>query len=62
MTSIDADIKAWYLDDGVLAGERSAVRQALQLIEELGKHLGLNINFSMCELFSKGGNSLFPPV
>ena len=69
VTSIDADddcfhllLEAWYLDDGALAGERSAVLRALQLIEELGPHLGLYINFSKCELFSRGGNSLFPPV
>ena len=69
VTSIDADddclqllLEAWYLDDGVLAGERSAVLHALHLIEELGRHLGLYINFSKCELFSRSGNSLFPPV
>ena len=69
VTSIDADddclhllLEAWYLDDGVLAGERSAVLRALQLIEELGPHLGLNLNFSKCEVFSRRGNSLFPPV
>ena len=69
-TSIDADddclhllLEAWYLDDGVLAGERSAVLlRALQLIEELGPHLELNLNFSKCEVFSRRGNSLFPPV
>ena len=55
-------LEAWYLDDGVLAGERSAVIRALHLIEELGPHLGLYINFSKCELFSRSGNSLFPPV
>ncbi|KAL5489004.1 hypothetical protein EMCRGX_G018041 [Ephydatia muelleri] len=42
VTSIDADddclqllLEAWYLDDGVLAGERSAVIRALHLIEDL---------------------------
>ena len=30
--------------------------------EDLGPHLGLYINFSKCELFSRSGNSLFPPV
>ena len=34
----------------------------LHLIEELGPHLGLHINFSKCELFSRNGNSLFLPV
>eukprot|EP00731_Ephydatia_muelleri_P014911 Em0008g631a len=62
VTSIDADddclqllLEAWYLDDGVLAGERSAVICALHLIEDLGPHLGLYINFSKCELFSRSG-------
>eukprot|EP00731_Ephydatia_muelleri_P037857 Em0581g6a len=48
-------LEAWYLDDGVLAGERSAVICALHLIEDLGPHLGLYINFSKCELFSRSG-------
>eukprot|EP00731_Ephydatia_muelleri_P022126 Em0014g717a len=68
VTSIEVDddclhliLEAWYLDDGVLAGERSAVIRALHLIEELGPHLGLHINFSKCELF-RNGNSHFPPV
>ena len=68
--SIDADaddcpqllLEAWYLDDGVLAGEWSAVIRALHLIENLGPHLGLHINFSKWELFGRSGNSLFPPV
>ena len=36
--------------------------RALHLIEDLGPHLGLHINFSKCELFSRSDNSLFPPV
>ena len=32
----DLSLNLWYLDDGVLAGERSAVVRALHLIEELG--------------------------
>ena len=41
-------LNLWYLDDGVLAGERSAVVCALHLIEELGPHLGLHINLTKC--------------
>ncbi|KAL5468954.1 hypothetical protein EMCRGX_G030115 [Ephydatia muelleri] len=66
VTSIEVDddclhliLEAWYR---VLAGERSAVICALHLIEELGPYLGLHINFSKCELFSRNGNSHFPPV
>ena len=69
VTSIEVDddclhliLEAWYLDDGVLAGERSTVIHALHLIEELGPHLGLHMNLSKCELFSRNGNSHFPPV
>ena len=47
VSSIEADddcinlsFNAWYLDDGILAGERSAVVRALHLIEELGAPLG----------------------
>ena len=51
-----------YLVDGLLAGKRSAVLRALHLIEELGPHMGLFINFSKCEVFSPQGNNLFPPA
>eukprot|EP00731_Ephydatia_muelleri_P035891 Em0175g4a len=67
VSSIEADddcinlsFNAWYLDDGILVGERSAVVQALHLIEELGPHLGLFINYPKCEVFSRNGISLFP--
>ena len=32
--------QAWYMDDGVLAGKRSAVLHAVSLIKELGPSLG----------------------
>ena len=67
ISSIDADndclqvlFQAWYLDDGVLTGSRSAVLLALSLIEELGPSLGIHINLAKCELFSNNGNSMFP--
>ena len=70
VSSIDADddcfcillTNAWYVDDGVLAGNRSDVVRALHLIEELGPHSGHHINITKCELFSRIGNSLFPSV
>ena len=55
-------LQAWYFDEGVLAGKRSAVLRALNLIEELGPPIGLVINFSKCEVFSPQGNHLFPPA
>ncbi|KAL5486932.1 hypothetical protein EMCRGX_G019472 [Ephydatia muelleri] len=51
ISAIDADdecldllYQAWYMDDGVLAGKRSAVLCALSLIKELGPSLGLLVN------------------
>ena len=38
-------LQVWYLDDGVLAGNRFAVLHALHLIEELGPHMGLSLIF-----------------
>eukprot|EP00731_Ephydatia_muelleri_P010354 Em0005g940a len=67
VSSIEADddcinlsFNAWYLDDGILVRERSAVVRALHLIEELAPHLGLFINYPKCEVFSRNGISLFP--
>ena len=56
-------LEAWYLDDGVLAGDRSAVLRALYLIELHGSTLGTaRISVQKCELFSRSGNTLLLPV
>ena len=69
VSSIEADddcinlsFNAWYLDDGLLAGERSAVVRALHLIDELGPHLGLLINYPKCEVFSRNGTEALEEV
>eukprot|EP00731_Ephydatia_muelleri_P034413 Em0058g19a len=68
VSSLDADeecaeilLQAWYLDNGALAGTRSAVLCALHLIEELGPALGLHVNLAKCEMFSRRGNTSFLP-
>ena len=33
---------AWYIDDGVIAGSKQAVVQALSIIQDLGPPLGLS--------------------
>ena len=43
---LQLQLQAWYFDEGVLAGKRSAVLHALHFIEELGPHIGLVINVS----------------
>ena len=52
---------AWFLNDGVLAGTKSAVLRAMHLIEELGPPFGILINLTKCELFSRNElSSTFP--
>ena len=67
ISAIDADdecidllYQACYIDDGVLAGKRSAVLRTLSLIKELGPSLGLLVNIGKCELFCKSDVSMFP--
>ena len=61
MPCADLSYDAWYLDDGVLAGPRSAVLQALSIMQEIGPPNGLIVNFHKCEIFSKHDVSPFPP-
>ena len=39
-----------YLDDGVIAGNREEVLEALDMINFKAKERGLNLNFSKCEV------------
>ena len=59
---MDLLYQAWYLYDGVLAGNRPAVLRVMHIIEEMGPALGLYINFTKCEPFSSKGNASFPPA
>ena len=59
MRNVTPPSQARYLDDGVLAGNQFAVLHALHLIEELGPHMGLFINFSKCEAFRPQGSIFF---
>ena len=45
-------VRAWYLDDGVLAGPKSYVLHALSIFVDAGSIFGIIINLSKCELFS----------
>ena len=48
------------MDDEVAAGAKQAVLQALSIIKQLSPPLGLFINTSKCELFSKSYSEGFP--
>ena len=67
INAIDADddcvhilYQAWYLDDGTLAGKKSAILRALSLLDSIGPALGIFVNLSKCEVFCKGDTSEFP--
>ena len=49
----DLLLHKWYLDDGALAGPTSVVARALSIIRLEGSKLGLHLNLSKCELFSR---------
>ena len=51
----------WYMDDGAVAGSEKAVARVITILSELGPQLGLFLNFSKCEVFSKGNLNSFPP-
>ena len=55
-------LRKWYTDDGVLAGPKLAVAQALPLYRNWVPHytLSLRINNAKCELYSLCDLSLFP--
>ena len=67
VSSIDADddclnllYQAWYFDDGILAGSKSSLLQALTIIENMGPSLGIFINLSKCEVFCGSDTTMFP--
>eukprot|EP00731_Ephydatia_muelleri_P034188 Em0050g6a len=51
----------WYMDDGAVAGSEKAVARVITILSELGPQLGLFLNVSKCEVFSKGNMNSFPP-
>ena len=51
---------AWYIDDGVLAGPRQSLCQALNLLQVHGPALGLYVNLSKCEVFTHHNLDMFP--
>ena len=48
------DIAIHYLDDGILAGEVTAVSRALRLVEARAADIGLTLNLAKCELVAVG--------
>ena len=55
--SLKSEINLWYLDDGTLAGDPCTVFEDFQNIINYSSKIGLNINFSKCELSFLNGNS-----
>ena len=53
-------LHAWYLDDGVLAGPRSALLRVISLLQQDGPSLGLFINVGKCEIYGRNHLEGFP--
>ena len=53
-------LHAWYLDDGILAGPRSALLRVISLLQQDGPSLGLFINVGKCEIYSRNHREGFP--
>ncbi|CAG9122416.1 unnamed protein product [Plutella xylostella] len=51
ISSLASKFNVWYLDDGTLGGEANTVLSDLQNIINKFDSIGLNLNFSKCELF-----------
>ncbi|KAL0841226.1 hypothetical protein ABMA28_014960 [Loxostege sticticalis] len=51
ISSLNSKLNVWYLDDGTIAGDASTVLSDLHLIINQFSNIGLELNFSKCELF-----------
>ncbi|XP_072937198.1 uncharacterized protein [Epargyreus clarus] len=51
ISRLNSKLNVWYLDDGTLGGEVSSVLGDLEYLIHKFKGIGLDINFSKCELY-----------
>lgn len=51
ITALNSKFNIWYLDDGTIGDDATSVLNDLKSIKEQFKQLGLQLNFSKCELF-----------
>jgi len=52
------DLVAFYLDDGVLAGDLASLSLALRTLQEKSAQFGLQLNLEKCELVLPAGSTL----
>jgi len=55
--SLQSEMTAWYLDDGVIAGDPSTVIADIWKVIHYGPKSGLSLNIKKCELFAFGGSA-----
>ncbi len=61
------DQMSFYLDDGWIAGDDTAVARALAMLQQIAPEIGLELNLGKCELIPAADNAstfdraLFPP-
>lgn len=51
ISTLNSKLNMWYLDDGTLGGSANTVLKDLETLIEQFKDIGLDLNFSKCELF-----------
>ncbi|XP_072938410.1 uncharacterized protein [Epargyreus clarus] len=57
ISQLNSKLNIWYLDDGTLGGEVSSVLNDLEYLITNLKEIGLDLNFSKCELFINSDKS-----
>ena len=54
---LELGLKAFYLDDGILAGDQETVAAAINFLEGKFDSIGLSLNRSKCELIPTAGRA-----
>ncbi|XP_055337917.1 uncharacterized protein LOC129587962 [Paramacrobiotus metropolitanus] len=56
VTALQAELNAWFLDDGTLGGTPAAVAESFDKVVQDAQAIGLNVNEAKCELIVIGGS------
>ena len=54
LNEIGLEFNLWYLDDGILCGTVSCLKEALTLLQQHLPAQGLELNLAKCKLFGPG--------
>ena len=60
LESMGLQFQYWYLDDGLLCGSASVLREAFKVLKDMFGSMGLTVNSSKCRIFSPSAD--FPMI